>query len=209
MKIFITGCARSGTTLLRRLFYSFDEVEVIDLEISLDDFIDYQSNSPALVGKRTKKSIFSHNLPRRIEERYISSITNYNIKIINMVRDGRDVIESGENAWPKRWIDSMKAAKRHHDIIDMTIPYERLVSRPDVVQREIAETYGLVRTSLFSDYPSFVPDRAFEEHLRYDPRPIDNSRVKKNYDWRTVVPKDLEKEFETMCEQYAVSFAKN
>ena len=37
-RIYIVGCARSGTTLLRRLFHAFETCEVVPYEIDLDVF---------------------------------------------------------------------------------------------------------------------------------------------------------------------------
>lgn len=51
LKIFVTGCARSGTTLLQRLFFSFDNIEIIPKEIKLENFCAYKSDK-ILVGKR-------------------------------------------------------------------------------------------------------------------------------------------------------------
>lgn len=56
-RIYITGCARSGTTLLQRLFYAFEGVEIIDGEIDIDSFINRTSDK-VLVGKRTINSVF-------------------------------------------------------------------------------------------------------------------------------------------------------
>jgi len=64
-KIYITGCARSGTTLLARLFHAFDNCQIMSEECSLEDFakIDMSDQDcDFLVGKRTEQSIFSNTL---------------------------------------------------------------------------------------------------------------------------------------------------
>jgi len=55
-KFYITGCAKTGTTLLRRLFNAFDLNVYNKTEIHLSQFI---SESKYDVGKRTEGSIFS------------------------------------------------------------------------------------------------------------------------------------------------------
>ena len=61
MKIFITGCAKSGTTLVRRLFNAYD-LNVAVEEMSLLDF--YLSDFD--VAKRTADSIFSNIITDKI-----------------------------------------------------------------------------------------------------------------------------------------------
>ena len=51
-RIFITGCAKTGTTLLRRCFWAFSGVDVLIDEISLPAFCLKKTDAPVLVGKR-------------------------------------------------------------------------------------------------------------------------------------------------------------
>ena len=62
--IFITGCARSGTTLLRRLFHCFKDVEVIPNEIRARELVEIgaESKAQAVVAKRWCGSIFSNKV---------------------------------------------------------------------------------------------------------------------------------------------------
>ena len=83
-KIFITGCAKSGTTLLLRLFNAFDNLKVYNYnELSLYSFInrckDYN------VAKRNYRSIFSNTLSQARIQKSIELITDNNITVINKV----------------------------------------------------------------------------------------------------------------------------
>jgi len=201
VKIFITGCARSGTTLLRRLFYSFRDVEVIDHEISISEFARYDCRK-TLVGKRNKRSFLSYGVGPKVENESLSLIAWHNIHIINLLRDGRDVIESKAHATPERWLASIDSYYRLKRYVDLAICYESLVSNPDKVQGVIVEVFGLEPLARFSEYPSFVPEQGFVEGPRYVPRPIDTSHVGKDYNWRDLVDLSLHKKFEDECRKY-------
>lgn len=183
MKIFITGCAHSGTTLLRRLFYVFKDVEVVSEEISLQGFIDYKGEAEIVVGKRTFRSIFSYAKTSGEIQEDIELIQKNDIKIVNIVRDGRDVIESEEGrVLPSRWIHSVKQALRFGHIILCAIRYEDLVRNPDTVQFYIGRVFKLYPTHMFSEYPNFVPKEIDSEKPAYKKRPIITDRIGKDLD---------------------------
>lgn len=202
MRIWITGCARSGTTLLRRLFYAFEGVEIINREISLEGLIAYEKDADVLVGKRNKWSLLSYDLERGAEDRALDLVAEYNVQIVNILRDGRDVIETQTDATPERWVASMDAYCRLRDYVALTVFYEQLVTQPDAVQALIADRFVLNPTARFSEYPSFVPEAGFQEVPRYEPRSIDTARVGKDYDWRPLVEPELQDDFEAACKRY-------
>ena len=90
MKIFITGCAKSGTTLVRRLFNAYDlnvaveEMNVLDFYLS-----DYD------VAKRDATSILSNVFT---DKNYAEAlfIASNDIKIVNVNRFEDDVLASSE-----------------------------------------------------------------------------------------------------------------
>lgn len=187
MKIYITGCARSGTTLLRRLFYSFKDVEIIGKEINISSFATYNSKQPVLVGKRTMNTIFSHSISNEVLKNQLALVDG--IKIINIVRDGKDVIESGSSL-PSRWMNSIETAKKYNDKIFATIYYELLVSRPDLIQKYITNLFGLEEVYRFSEYPDFIPKDSFDfekQKPSYKLRKISTDRVNKKYDWKSKI----------------------
>jgi len=183
-KIYITGCARSGTTLLARLMSSFDGVAIVKDECSIDQFIDYTDNihypdGAILVGKRTEYSIFSQVLSEDEIIRQTELIVDNDICIINCVRDGRFVVDSWLNAWgvynPFAWMSSINQALSSQ-AIDLTVRYEEMVKTPDKVQEDIMEAFNLDPINSFSAYPNFVADDLFNtEDENYEPRPIDSN----------------------------------
>ena len=209
-KVFITGCAKSGTTLLWQLCYAFKDVYVYDedSESSLKAFLryNYDGDNSYVVGKRNAKTIFSNVLvgsgAARIQYK---KIKRNNIHIINIVRDGRDVVVSGKKKSlsstpyvdPKRWIASMKHRRKYGDVIDVEVRYEELVSSPDKVQQQIASAMGWEYDDLFSDFPSFVSPKATTHANNKIKASITRSLVNKNKNaYKDICDSKVLKEFE-------------
>jgi hypothetical protein len=173
-KIFITGCAKTGTTLVRRLFnafdikvYNFDEINLMDLVRS-----DYN------VGKRTIASIFSNVLHEYHLNLQKQEIVEHNIDIVNIVRNKEDVLKS-DNGYvsEERYNESMRQAKEYSHLIKCTISYEDLIKDPDKVQLEVAEKLNLKIIHLWSDFPKFYDisqenDNNMKNDKIYQLRPI-------------------------------------
>ena len=71
-------------------------------------------------------------------------IIDRRIKVLNIIRDGRDVIQSSNNyVKPKRWIESMRQSREYKDLITLQIKYEDFVKNPDKVQKLIATKFEL------------------------------------------------------------------
>ena len=180
-RIFITGCAHTGTTLLLRLFYAFENCEIIDWEISLWDFLKYEpkSGKPILVGKRTFDSIFTNNLRSDKIIEQIDAIQNNDISIVNISRSFDDM----EHVSKKRWQACMYQATELAFLIACNVQYEELCHNSDMVQNKIIKAIPeLKKENDFSLYPQFVPDSCFEEHRNkpgYGRRPISLDRIKK------------------------------
>jgi len=203
-RIWITGCARSGTTLLRRLFYAFDDVYIIDHEVSAKGISlgKCPVETEFFVGKRTKRSVFSYDLAPKIVSKQLGLLRQNDVFVINILRDGRDTIESKQNADARRWLASFKGHLSNRESVDMPVYYEHLVTDPDAIQRLITERLSIAAKFQFSQYPDFVPACALAEGSRYEPRPIDDAKVNKQYDWRRLVEASLREEFEAACMQY-------
>lgn len=111
-KIFIFGCARSGTTLLQNLFRSFEDTIVIDRENPISRFEDFEGESKNIVLKRTSDCALTliENL-REVPD----------IQVVDIYRDPRDVVTSvhPRNIWilyrffalEKRYYDSRRNIK--------------------------------------------------------------------------------------------------
>ena len=197
-KIFITGCAKTGTTLVLRMFYAFKSTEVLyregfnGHEISLDDFLEHKSDKSFIVGKRLPPCLLSSEYYRNKTkfQQQKKKIIDNDIGIINIVRDGRDVILSdGGYVLPQRWIDSMKQSKEFKDIVDVQIKYEDLLLDPDKIQEELISIFALEKEHNFSTYPDYVEDWVYdwnpsilgrkreETHTNYDKRALNGAHV--------------------------------
>ena len=184
-RIFITGCARSGSTLLNRLFYAFSDITVIDYEISIDDFCNYKCNTGLLVGKRTPLTILSVPLSEDEIKRQLELVHNNNMIIINIIRDGRDVVHqnpTGPIVNVNRWIGCMLQAWEFKKEISIQVRYEDLVTNPDSILTQIENVLFVKSKYKFSEYPDFVPDDVFDEpeyknYYSYNKRKIDSRSV--------------------------------
>ena len=62
------------------------------------------------------------------------TIKDKNIGIINVVRDGRDVLLSdGNYVKPRRWIESIRQRNTFRDVIDLEVRYEDLIRNPKTI----------------------------------------------------------------------------
>lgn len=207
LRIYITGCARSGTTLMQRLFTAFDGVHVVSGEHDIQAFRQAATDADVLVIKRaynealsnTSDTVYSGNELKMLAEK------KPEIKILNMVRDGRDVIVGGYVS-PKRWVHSIEhmIAPAWFKFVDKVVRYEDLVTKMDSIQAEIADYYKLKILHKWSEYPDFVPEKFFKTHdptWNYKRRPVDAGQIGKNYDlYKQVCSEELLKRFDKCLE---------
>lgn len=184
-KIFITGCAKSGTTLLKDLFRSFESTWVIEEEITVNAFCSLKpkdvGNFDFVVGKRSWDTIYSCGRLRDtdIKNQYFQ-LQRSGIIVINVIRDGRNVVKSLLKDWgwysPFEWMECIRQAKHNNGIIKIMIPYEELLKNPDTVQEHIAEKLGIEPKYKFSDYPTFI-ETTEQREKNYTFRPIDKAKA--------------------------------
>ena len=154
-KIFITGCAKTGTTLLRRLFNAFDLKVYNKEEIRLENFVNTQYD----VGKRTVKQLFSNVLSETEIKRNLKILKDNEVKVINVMRNKKDVLKSTNGyVTKKRYEHSVKQANDYKDYIDFTVTYEEIIEDCDKVQSKIAEHFGLKIVHKWSDFPEWFDD---------------------------------------------------
>ena len=175
-KIFITGCAKSGTTLLLRMCYAFKNTDVLyrrgfnGHELTLSEFMNVKTDKKFLIGKRLPPFVLSNTEDETFEDQ-VSWIRKQNIGIVNVIRDGRDVVLSdGNYVKPKRWIDSMKQRYKYSDIIDMEVKYEDLVRHPNSIQDNMCNVFGIQKENHFSDYPDYVKDWVYDWNVSVQAR---------------------------------------
>ena len=167
-KIFITGCAKSGTTLLLRMCYAFKDTFTSykrgfnGHEMTLPELLNFNSDERFVIGKRLPPFVLSNTETLDFEDQ-LTWIKKHDIGIINVVRDGRDVVLSdGNYVKPQRWIDSINQRKQYADIIDMEVKYEDLIRFPNMIQENMTNVFGMKSHSKFSDYPDYVPDWVYD-----------------------------------------------
>lgn len=155
VRIYIVGCAKTGTTLLQRLFCAFD-VEVILGEIPLGKLIEKKGH---VVAKRTWNQLMSNVLAEAQVRHFVRRIKKYNIKLVYMHRNKVDTLKSTNGYVSEGRYDAcQRQYEQHKDIVDYTADYDRLIAMPDTVQKEIADVFSLRSIYKFSDYPAFVPE---------------------------------------------------
>ncbi len=183
MRIFITGYANSGTTLLRRLFYAFEDVDIIDSQISLVDFIKRSNPDGILVGKRMGYDIFAGLCLGNNIQQSLDIITDNDIHIVNIIRDGRDALHTTRDLrlLMERWNRAVEQYFDFPGVIDVNIRYEDLVRNPDKIQAKIINTLNLKKAHSFSAYPDFIPKEFMPETDKGQMalRPIDSSSIGK------------------------------
>jgi len=167
-KIFITGCAKSGTTLLLRMCFAFKDTEILyrtgfnGHELTLSEFLNSETDKKFLIGKRLPPFVLSNTHAPEFEDQ-VRWIRKNDIGVINVIRDGRDVVLSdGKYVKPERWTSSMTQREEYSDIIDMEIKYEDIVRFPNNIQNNMMNVFGFERNAHFSDYPDFVKDWIYD-----------------------------------------------
>ncbi len=186
-KIYITGCAKSGTTMLLDMFHAFKKTWVIVDEVTLEDFTQLTServgNFDFVIGKRSVGTIFSaSNLTQRDINRQLYLIAQHGIKVVNIVRDGRNVVKSYLESWgyynPFEWMECVIQANTYSNFIHHSIRFEDLVTTPDAVQLKLSSAFGFQSVANFSDYPKFISNANRSPSSKsYNLRPIDKSKT--------------------------------
>jgi hypothetical protein len=152
-RIFVFGCARSGTTLLLNLFHTFSGVEVWDGENCFNELI--ASPSAGTVVAKRAPTCADHLVEdaRRFRK----------VWIIDILRDPRDVVTSelsGEfycdfARWRRDVLTAQQLAGWHVRLLRLR--YEHLVSDPDDVQTALSGALGLQPVRSFRAFIDAVP----------------------------------------------------
>lgn len=153
-KIFITGCAKSGTTLVRRLMNAFDLNVYNAGEITLRDFV----KSEYEVGKRDRHTIFSDALPERELTKQLQLIVDNGILVIDVVRNRQDVLKSSNGYVSPSRYDVCKAHVRRFEemVISYQVDFDRLLKEPDTIQLELSTVLKLKVLHKWSDFPKWA-----------------------------------------------------
>jgi hypothetical protein len=151
-RIFIAGCARSGTSLTLRLMRCFDDGYIAPREASARTLSGLRRSESLLVVKRTAKCFARlHRLPKRIG-------------LVYCVRHPFDVLTSSHpesrhlrrfHVTPERWLAEYEALcklrKTQPERAILYQRYEDLVADADAAQQRMIERFGIAPRLRFSE----------------------------------------------------------
>ncbi|MGM0381617.1 MAG: sulfotransferase [bacterium] len=217
---YITGCARSGTTLLQYIMKAFENMHIVPGEKFIDYFAKEEIQSlPAgdnVVLKRNAYclgGVYPRGLNTEDEEEiiqyrkhFLKLIRMLNLRLVDIIRDPRDVITSVHHqAQDTYWVDfprwyrqyeEINWFKKHWDKI-LRIRYEDLLRDPDSIQSKISDFFQLTSRHSLSNFPGFLSDCDIPEEQRRDMkglRSLEPSRIGR---WSQTAP---ERVFQTAKE---------
>lgn len=147
--VIIGGCERSGTSLLQSIVSAHPQIFAINEEtwsFCYGPVAGFNSNKPIRI-ERLYKALGDKEIPgscTRWSEKspanvfYFDSILNYfsnNVRLIQIIRDGRDVVTSmhpgnASKPWVSidRWVQAMEAGYQYENCAQvLTIKYEDLI----------------------------------------------------------------------------------
>jgi hypothetical protein len=147
-RIYIVGCARSGTTLLRLMMTCFGGSFVLDREAHVGAFARITNEATAhIIQRRYNSHAYLHRIPEKIH-------------LLFMVRHPFDVLSSARGnvtgyVSMTRWVAESKVlldllARRRTQLT--VVRYEDLVTSPNRVQLILSEKLKLNVSSSFSTY---------------------------------------------------------
>jgi hypothetical protein len=182
MRVLITGCARSGTTLMVHLMRYFYNTDVVFRDEKHPHSYRYYNPPDRILV--IKKPIVERN---HIGYFSLSELLVNGWHIIFMMRDGLDVITSvhdGEKNYvsPSRWVTANEELiKVMDDELVLPVRYESLVSNPDKEMDRIAKFIG---QDYQPDYKEFYTQIDTNDPMNVGvvPRPIDTLSVGKKAD---------------------------
>jgi hypothetical protein len=150
-RIFIAGCARSGTTLSRRLMACFDDTYVHADEAPYQALLELDRPQFNLVVKRT------HESHKDIEHLPAS------VGLIYCVRHPFDVLTSSHpetvnerrfhvttERWEAEYDGLIRLRQAQPERAVFYLRYEELIAEPDIVQGRIARSFDLSPVTLYS-----------------------------------------------------------
>lgn len=178
-RIFVFGCARSGTTLLLNLLRTFDGVSVMDAEHCVRELVAHPSTGWVAAKRR----------PHCADHLPVDLPDLRPLWIMDILRDPRDVVTSRVEhpSFPgfycdyPRWERDVRvaAALRGRHMRMLHLRYEHLVTAGDQVQQDLAAVLGLQVRVPFSSHLSVMPAdlSRIGQHALGGVRPLSSDRV--------------------------------
>ena len=180
--IIIAACPRSGTTLLLSILDAYPNIHAIQRQTYA--FCSWKEKIPDRLDRLYREMILhkiSSNTNRWLEKtpkniKYFEEILNYyrdDVKIIHVIRDGRDVITSmhpkhkPNQYWvsPRRWIDDVNLGLKFEEYPNvLTVKYEDIINNFNTEIEKLSEFLG----------ENYIPDKSSW---------IEKTSVKKSKHW--------------------------
>lgn len=163
--VIVGGCERSGTSLLQSIVSAHPDIFAVEAEtwaFCYGSAAGFLGNKPVRISRLLKALGSEQSLPsctRWCEKSpanifYFKDILNYfsgNVKLIYIIRDGRDVVSSmhpGNSAKPwvsiERWVEAVEEGYRYKDDKRvLTIRYEDLITDFENTIKRVCEHIGV------------------------------------------------------------------
>lgn len=155
-RLFIAGCARSGTTMLLLMMKCFDDTHVELGEHPVSYFYRLNRDQSVHVLKRTYRCWKTlQNVPR-------------SVKIVYMVRHPFDVLTSHHPNFKKKFYTSLERWTNEFDAFEklqalrplqedlFVVRYEDLIKEPLEIQRHMEDIWNLRSRTTFDRFPEVV-----------------------------------------------------
>lgn len=164
--IYITGCAKTRTTMVQQLMFAFKDTIVIPAESSARMFMgagERRSKTNLVIKRRANG--FLANYKKNIIKPELDAILAIKPFIIFVTRNREDTLKSDNGYVSAERYDTVhKDAETYKHLIAFTIDTDELLKDPDTMQKKLADKLGLVIVHKWSNYPDFVPDYMFDYH---------------------------------------------
>jgi len=177
MKVLITGCSRSGTTMLINIMpYFYNSEVILDDEVHPYKYLEFDEKGKVFV---IKKPLNIYESQDWFDMTYL---IHHGWKIIWLIRDGRDVVCSKNEKDEyhtdcQRWVQTnqefMRVAENNNVL---PIHYERFVKEPEKQMQKISEFLGANFQQDFNDFYLNVNPK-LRMNVGVEPRKIDADSI--------------------------------
>jgi len=189
MKILVTGCGISGTVLLTRLMSTFDNIlednqvghpKEVFQGTKLRQYMLMDDSDKVLIRKGNHGMLFNGIIDEQEQEKQATRIYP-KLKVINIIRNGRDVLESKPvPGIANLWIACIDQYFNYNHVIDANVRFEELLQSPDDVQDSLGEQLEFKWSHRFSSYPKFLqPPFTWSIKASHKLRTLDTTRINK------------------------------
>jgi len=193
-KILITGCARSGTSLLLYLMRYFDNTVIVETEINpFKDLTFYSVPDKQLVIKCPQgqqmggKSQAIGDFKSQTQVKTLQDVIDHGYKIMLLIRDGRDVLVSKHYETKSYWVDSyrwiyaiqnaLKLQKMDKSGSILFLRFESFVSDTEANLQKISKFIGQSYSQKYKKYYQDIDQSLDIAKAMNTPRPISADNI--------------------------------